>query len=97
MQIELARWKQGAGYQTPHTSQSPQSNDFDMIRATTLLPVLALVALVGCRATTEGDTPPNVVIFFTDDQGYGDLSSFGNPTIHTPHLDKMAAEGMKLT
>ena len=40
---------------------------------------------------------PNVVIFFTDDQGYGDLSSFGNPTIHTPHVDSLAADGAKLT
>jgi len=44
-----------------------------------------------------GGRPPNIVIFFTDDQGYGDLSSYGNPTIHTPHIDRMAAEGMKLT
>ena len=41
--------------------------------------------------------PPNVVIFFTDDQGFGDLSCYGHPTIHTPHIDRMAAEGMKLT
>ena len=40
---------------------------------------------------------PNVVLIFTDDQGYGDLSCYGHPTIHTPHLDALAAEGMKLT
>lgn len=40
---------------------------------------------------------PNVVLFFTDDQGYGDLSGAGNPTIHTPHLDALASGGMKLT
>ncbi|MFI4860902.1 MAG: sulfatase-like hydrolase/transferase [Phycisphaerales bacterium JB063] len=40
---------------------------------------------------------PNIVIIFTDDQGYGDLSCFGHPTIHTPHLDDLAARGMKLT
>ncbi len=40
---------------------------------------------------------PNFVIVFTDDQGYGDLSCFGHPTIHTPHLDALAAGGMKLT
>ena len=43
------------------------------------------------------DRPPNVVIFFTDDQGFGDLSCFGHPTIHTPNVDRMAAEGVKLT
>ncbi len=40
---------------------------------------------------------PNIVILFADDLGYGDLGAFGHPTIHTPNLDRMAAEGMKLT
>ena len=43
------------------------------------------------------DTRPNVVVVFTDDQGYGDLSCYGHPTIHTPALDALAAEGTKLT
>ncbi|MCB9885788.1 MAG: sulfatase [Planctomycetes bacterium] len=41
--------------------------------------------------------PPNVVVVFTDDQGYGDLSCYGHPTIRTPHLDALAARGTKLT
>ncbi len=41
--------------------------------------------------------PPNFVIIFCDDLGYGDLGSFGNPTIRTPHLDRMAEEGQKWT
>ncbi|XAL98928.1 sulfatase [Phycisphaeraceae bacterium D3-23] len=48
-------------------------------------------------AQTQDAPPPNIVIIFTDDQGYGDLSCFGHPTIHTPHLDALAADGMKLT
>ncbi|MBD3175893.1 MAG: sulfatase-like hydrolase/transferase [Armatimonadia bacterium] len=41
--------------------------------------------------------PPNIVVIFADDLGYGDLSCLGHPTLHTPNLDRMAAEGMKLT
>ena len=38
---------------------------------------------------------PNFVIIYCDDMGYGDLSCFGNPTIKTPNLDRMASEGQK--
>lgn len=61
----------------------------------------ALTCLWSCGLTTDGDPaserPPNVVIVFVDDVGYGDLGSFGHPTIRTPNLDRMAAEGLKLT
>jgi len=40
---------------------------------------------------------PNVVVIFCDDMGYGDLACFGHPTIRTPNLDRMAAEGQKWT
>lgn len=40
---------------------------------------------------------PNVVIVFTDDQGYGDVGCFGAQGFETPNLDRMAAEGRKFT
>lgn len=46
---------------------------------------------------SAAERPPNVVVLFADDLGYGDLGCFGNPTIRTPELDRMAVEGMKLT
>lgn len=50
-------------------------------------------------AATVADLPekPNVVVIFCDDLGYGDLGCYGHPTIVTPHLDRMAAEGTRLT
>ena len=44
-----------------------------------------------------GKTKPNFIIIFADDLGYGDLGVFGNPSIKTPNLDKMAYEGQKWT
>ena len=40
---------------------------------------------------------PNFVVIFIDDMGYGDIGPFGSKLNRTPHLDRMAAEGMKLT
>lgn len=45
----------------------------------------------------EPGARPNVVIVFTDDQGWGDLSCFGSTAIPTPHIDRLADEGMRFT
>ena len=47
------------------------------------------------RATQA--SKPNIVLIFTDDQGYGDVGVFGADDIITPHLDQLAREGAKLT
>ena len=65
----------------------------------------ALVILVAALVTAAGQPtaraqpplPPNIVIVFADDLGYGDLSAFGSPNIRTPRLDAMAAQGQKWT
>ena len=51
------------------------------------------VCSIGVSANTK---QPNVVIIFTDDMGYGDIGPFGSDH-PTPHLNRMAEEGMKLT
>ena len=67
-------------------------------KSKTILRTVSLsIMLCTCMVWAQKDNAPNVIIIYTDDMGYGDLSSYGNPTIHTPELDKMASEGMKLS
>ncbi len=50
------------------------------------------------RASAEGLNTiprPNFMIIIADDQGEGDLSCYGHPTLKTPHIDRLAAEGMR--
>jgi arylsulfatase A len=51
----------------------------------------------GWFAARAAATKPNIVIIYADDLGWGDLGCYGHPTIRTPHLDRMAAEGMRFT
>lgn len=47
--------------------------------------------------TPKAGRKPNFVVIFIDDMGYGDIEPFGSTLNKTPHLNRMAAEGMKLT
>ena len=61
-------------------------------------PLWLLLALAACSSgPAEPPAPPNVVIMFTDDLGYADIGAFGDPAYPTPHLDRMAAEGVRFT
>lgn len=59
--------------------------------------VSSLLALTFCWSTPAAERPPNFVVIFADDLGYGDLSCYGHPTIRTPQLDRMASEGLRFT
>jgi len=61
-----------------------------------LLLIFAAAAFTPIRLAAA-EPPPNIVVVFADDLGYGDLGCFGHPTIRTPNLDQMAREGMRFT
>jgi arylsulfatase A-like enzyme len=68
------------------------------MKRTDYLKILMLSAIMGLGSCAKQETPPpNIVIIFTDDQGYGDVGIYGAKGFETPHLDAMAAEGMKFT
>ena len=65
-----------------------------------LLPALLLsvgILAVVSPATALANDKPNMVIVFTDDQGYGDLGCYGSQTIRTPRIDQLAREGTRFT
>jgi uncharacterized sulfatase len=59
--------------------------------------IVALALSAQAVAQRPAASKPNIVVIFADDLGYGDLGAFGAPSIRTPRLDAMAAEGQKWT
>src|SRR5436189_6061804 len=59
--------------------------------------LLAVYSNVGAREPAAAGRPPNIVIIFADDAGYGDLGCYGSKSIDTPNLDRMAREGVRFT
>ncbi|MEM1093212.1 MAG: sulfatase [Bacteroidota bacterium] len=55
---------------------------------------LALLLTGGCSTPDEPALPPNIVFFLTDDQRF-DMMGTISPWLHTPHMDRMAAEGVR--
>lgn len=61
------------------------------------LAAFLLLFAVSCGSGPEFSRRPNFIIIFVDDMGYGDIGPFGSTVNRTPHLDRMAKEGLRLT
>ncbi len=68
-----------------------------MMKRPLLFSILATILAFASGLRAAEKAPPNFVVIFCDDLGYGDLACFGHPTIQTPNLDRMAVEGQKWT
>ena len=60
--------------------------------------LVILIVLAGCSDTSAAaPRRPNIVVIMADDLGYGDVSCYGSTPLKTPHIDRLAAEGLRFT
>ena len=65
--------------------------------------IISILIVIVCKSSANffseinKNNLPNIIIIFTDDQGYQDLGCYGSPDILTPNLDRLASEGIKFT
>ena len=97
---------------SPTVRKSPAGNGCPPLVSTDLIPLqpefMKVLRMITCVArlllcwftlvsSLVAAEQPNIIIIFTDDQGYNDLGCFGSPNIRTPNIDRMANEGIRLT
>lgn len=59
--------------------------------------LLLLALLASAASAAAPDRPPNIIFVMVDDMGHADIGAYGQTVIRTPHLDRMAREGMRFT
>jgi len=95
----------GSGGEEPAGLRRPRAYPLRMQLAVSSWVALAFAALaVQCDAShgqapenTPAARPPNIVLIVADDLGWGELGCYGQTKIHTPNIDRLAADGMRFT
>jgi arylsulfatase A len=59
--------------------------------------LVAATLIAMAAAASAADERPNIIVILADDLGYGDLGCYGSPNIDTPHIDRLASEGLRFT
>lgn len=67
-----------------------------MLKFTWCFILTSLFTLIGKNGFSQSEMP-NIIVILTDDMGYSDLGVYESPRIRTPHLDRLAEEGMRFT
>jgi len=75
-----------------HWSEPPKTQPMRLLK-----PLLLLTLAVCAGPALLGANPPNLIFIMADDLGYGDLGCYGQKKIQTPHIDRLAADGMRFT
>lgn len=83
-----------------HPRNIPRRRGLGVFKAKSIARLLTIlcVSILGAGLSSGAEaSKPNIVILFTDDMGYGDLGCYGHPSIRTPHIDRLADDGIRLT
>ena len=79
-----------------HQERAMFGRTYESVVAVVAATLVATVQM-SCAPTPDAPFPPNIVFIMADDLGYGELGSYGQEKIRTPHIDALAAEGMRFT
>ncbi len=79
---------------------NPKTNPLrpKLLRCLALTPLFSFCCGLGAPPVhAQGDPRPNIIYILADDLGYGDLGCYGQETLETPNIDRLAAQGMRFT
>ena len=79
------------------TASSPSVTLLGMLSGTARIVLVSALALLAAPLWVSAQGRPNVVLIYADDLGYGDVSAYGATKLKTPHIDRLAREGVRFT
>jgi len=80
-----------------HYNARRNPKDYQFIQLKMKATILFFISLCCCLGAGARQQPPNIVLIYADDLGYGDVSANGATKISTPNMDKIAARGIRFT